>query len=120
MVFDDASQWYAETKASFNAIFPFLRSGGYYIIEDWGWAHWPGDRWQKDGGIWSDRPALSNLIIELVMLCATVATWLQTLISTVTEPFSGKAPPSKWMLILMFPDSITTGGKKHGNLFNIG
>jgi len=71
VVFDDASHFYAETKASFNIIFPFLRQGGYYIIEDWSWAHWPGDLWQKDGGIWADKPALSNLIFELTMLCAT-------------------------------------------------
>jgi len=71
VVFDDASHFYAETKASFNIIFPFLRQGGYYIIEDWAWAHWPGDLWQKDGGIWANKPALSNLIFELLMLCAT-------------------------------------------------
>jgi len=71
VVFDDASHFYAETKASFNTIFPFLRQGGYYIIEDWAWAHWPTDRWQKDGGIWADKLALSNLIFELLMLCAT-------------------------------------------------
>jgi len=52
-------------------IFPFLRQGGYYIIEDWAWAHWSTDRWQKDGGIWADKPALSNLIFELIMLSAT-------------------------------------------------
>jgi len=45
VVVDDASHFYAETKASFNIIFPFLRQGGYYIIEDWAWAHWPGDLW---------------------------------------------------------------------------
>lgn len=57
--------------ASFNLIFPHLRTGGYYVIEDWAWAHWPGDQWQKDGGIWSDKPALTNLIFELVMLSAS-------------------------------------------------
>ncbi len=71
MVFDDASHFLDETKSSFNTIFPYLRHGGYYIIEDWAWAHWPGDQWQKDGGIWADRSAMTNLIFEIVMACPT-------------------------------------------------
>jgi len=71
LVIDDASHFLDETTASFNLIFPHLRTGGYYVIEDWAWAHWPGDQWQKDGGIWVDKPALTNLIFELVMLSAS-------------------------------------------------
>jgi hypothetical protein len=70
---DDASHAYAETKASFNAAFPRLRPGGLFVIEDWGWAHWPGDMWQKDGGLWPDKPALSNLGVELMMASASAA-----------------------------------------------
>lgn len=73
LVVDDASHFYDETKASFNAAFPCLRDGGVYVIEDWAWAHWPGDLWQKDGGIWRDRPALSNLAVEIVMTCASAS-----------------------------------------------
>jgi hypothetical protein len=39
LVIDDASHLYAETKATFEAVFPRLRNGGVYVIEDWGWAH---------------------------------------------------------------------------------
>jgi hypothetical protein len=41
LVIDDASHRYEPTRASFEALFPLLRPGGFYIIEDWAWAHWP-------------------------------------------------------------------------------
>ena len=34
-VMDDASHLLEETRASFNALFPRLRPGGAYVIEDW-------------------------------------------------------------------------------------
>jgi len=37
LVIDDASHRYAETRASFEALFPLLRPGGLFVIEDWGW-----------------------------------------------------------------------------------
>jgi predicted O-methyltransferase YrrM len=39
LIIDDASHLVAETRASFNRLFPHLRPGGLYVIEDWGWAH---------------------------------------------------------------------------------
>jgi hypothetical protein len=41
LVFDDASHIYGPTKTSFETLFPLLRTGGLYIIEDWAWGHWP-------------------------------------------------------------------------------
>jgi cephalosporin hydroxylase len=41
LVIDDASHTYDATKASFEALFPLLRPGGLYVIEDWAWGHWP-------------------------------------------------------------------------------
>ena len=35
LVIDDASHFLDETRASFDALFPHLRSGGLYLIEDW-------------------------------------------------------------------------------------
>lgn len=67
---DDGCHFLDETRRAFNAIFPFLVSGGYYVIEDWGWAHWPGF-WQEGGGPWKDRPAMSVFIFELIMLAAS-------------------------------------------------
>jgi len=74
LVIDDASHFYHETRETFRALFPRVRAGGLYAIEDWGWAHWPGDHWQKDrgGDYFRDKPPLSNLLIELMLLCASV------------------------------------------------
>ena len=39
LVVDDASHLYAESKASFEVLFPRLRPGGLYLLEDWSWQH---------------------------------------------------------------------------------
>jgi predicted O-methyltransferase YrrM len=43
LVIDDASHLYEQTRASFEVLFPRVRPGGLYIIEDWAadhqWAH---------------------------------------------------------------------------------
>jgi hypothetical protein len=62
LVVDDASHWYEETKASFETVMPYLRPGGWYVIEDWPWAH--AAPWQERGNLWEDKPALSNLIFR--------------------------------------------------------
>jgi SAM-dependent methyltransferase len=66
VIIDDASHEYAHTKRSFEIAFPYLRPGGLYVIEDWGWAHWKG--WE---GFMVGQPAMSMLIFEAIMLCAT-------------------------------------------------
>lgn len=73
LVIDDASHFYHETRETFRALFPRLREGGLYVVEDWGWAHWPGDHWQKDRGgeYFRSKPPLSNLLLELMLLCAS-------------------------------------------------
>lgn len=69
LVIDDASHFYQETKESFNMIFPYLKPGGFYIIEDWSWSHAPHDIWQSKDGRWSDKLPLTNLIFEIIMTC---------------------------------------------------
>jgi predicted O-methyltransferase YrrM len=39
LVVDDASHFYDETRASFEVLFPHLRPGGVFVIEDWSWQH---------------------------------------------------------------------------------
>lgn len=39
LVIDDASHRYELTRTSFNVLFPRLRDGGLYVIEDWSWVH---------------------------------------------------------------------------------
>jgi hypothetical protein len=68
LVIDDASHQLAESKKSFEVIFPHVISGGVYIIEDWSWAHL-GGIYQTDK--WLERPALSNLVFDLTMLAAS-------------------------------------------------
>ena len=39
LVVDDASHYLAPTRASFNVLFPLLRPGGVFVIEDWSAEH---------------------------------------------------------------------------------
>jgi hypothetical protein len=70
LVVDDGCHFLEETRATFETVFPFLRPGGVYVIEDWSWAHTPGD-FQEKGGLWPEKPALTLLLLELAMLCAS-------------------------------------------------
>jgi hypothetical protein len=66
LVVDDASHLLAETRRSFNTLFPYLRPGGVYAIEDWSWAHVT-----DSYVVWPDRTPLTVLILELVLACAS-------------------------------------------------
>lgn len=41
VVIDDASHLYEPSRASLEILLPRVRPGGYYILEDWAWSHWP-------------------------------------------------------------------------------
>ena len=71
VIIDDASHQYALSKQAFDATFPLLRPGGIYVLEDWGWAHWQGGRWQSPDDPWFGQPALTNLLFQLVMANAS-------------------------------------------------
>jgi SAM-dependent methyltransferase len=64
-VIDDASHEYAATKAAFETIFPYLRPGGAYIVEDWAWGH--SHKWPTDER--ADMPLMSPLLSELMLVC---------------------------------------------------
>jgi hypothetical protein len=66
LVMDDASHYYELTKISFETLFPLIRPGGFYIIEDWAWWHWQGLE-----SYYSDATPLSKLIFELVEAAGT-------------------------------------------------
>jgi predicted O-methyltransferase YrrM len=72
-VVDDASHLYPQTKTTFEVLFPRLRPGGVFVIEDWAWAHYPEALWQASGGWFHDRPALTNLAVELLLVAGTSA-----------------------------------------------
>lgn len=75
LVIDDASHKYSLTKASLNVLLPRLRPGGVYVLEDWGWAHSPGEypqRRQETEKYFANSPIpLSRLVLELVMVVAS-------------------------------------------------
>lgn len=68
LVIDDASHLYPHTAASFDAVFPFLKPGGTFVVEDWAWAHWAD---YQDIPYWNDKQALTNLLFEVCMSCGT-------------------------------------------------
>ena len=83
LVIDDASHLFPETCVSFNLLFPRLRPGGLYVIEDWSWQHMRDDRLESElstpeaherlarhlaAGVPEDKtPPLSFLILELAL-----------------------------------------------------
>lgn len=67
LVIDDASHIYDLSVTTFDILFPRVRTGGYYVIEDWGWAHWPGFAGDL---VNSGSRALSSMVLELVMATA--------------------------------------------------
>jgi predicted O-methyltransferase YrrM len=71
LVVDDASHTYEETRTSFEFLFPLLRPGGIYVIEDWSWAHHP--NYQSPDARFSKRHALSNLLFEQIMLLGSTS-----------------------------------------------
>jgi hypothetical protein len=64
MVVDDASHSYALTRQSFELLYPRLIGGGFYIIEDWAWAHLA--LFQQQDTLAAQQPALTNLIFDLI------------------------------------------------------
>jgi hypothetical protein len=64
LVVDDASHSYELTKKSFMVLFPLMKAGGTYLIEDWAWSH--GMQAQLGGHPWEKNPAMTNLIYEII------------------------------------------------------
>jgi Methyltransferase domain len=74
IVIDDASHLYDLTKKSFETLFPFLRPGGLYIIEDWAWDHW--QDYSSTGHEWASELPLTKLITEIVEAAGTSREWI--------------------------------------------
>jgi SAM-dependent methyltransferase len=71
LVLDDASHRLHETRASFNTLFPLLRPGGVYAVEDWAWGHQDRAvelaRRSGSSGWWPGGPPLTILAVEAVL-----------------------------------------------------
>jgi len=66
IVFDDCSHQYAPTLASFEHLFPLVRDGGYYIVEDWAWAL--SGEFQSPTHPWAVFPPLHPIVHALTDL----------------------------------------------------
>jgi hypothetical protein len=72
LITEDASHFYPQSKATFEACFGYLRPGAPYVLEDWGWAHWNSPEWQDNAPLrYATKLPLSQLIFELSMLLAS-------------------------------------------------
>lgn len=69
LVVDDASHIFEPALSSFEIAFPYLRSYGYYVIEDWGWSHWAG--FENHPFNVNKLGSLTNLVILLIMALAS-------------------------------------------------
>jgi predicted O-methyltransferase YrrM len=89
LVVDDASHRYEDTKRSFEILYPLLRPGGIYVIEDWSWAHRPD--YQADDARLSGTPALTNLLFEQLLLLgstrAIAEIRVRSFLYTLRKPF---------------------------------
>lgn len=41
IVIDDCSHLAGPTRLAFDTLFPYVRPGGFYVVEDWGTGYWP-------------------------------------------------------------------------------
>jgi hypothetical protein len=86
LVIDDASHELHATRASFETLFPLLRSGGLYLIEDWNWEIYP--TFHQQDHPFAGREGLVSLVKELVDMAARgeVRLTISQLLVTVERP----------------------------------
>jgi len=70
LVIDDASHLLAPSLTTFNTVFPRLRPGGSYVLEDWGWAHRLAAP-PVDVGEFLTQAPLTRMVVEATMTCAS-------------------------------------------------
>jgi cephalosporin hydroxylase len=101
LIIDDASHEYEHSVLSFEAAFPYLKPGGYYVIEDWGWSHWPG--FENYAQTKAHLKSFSNLVFELTMACATNRAGIESVLVKPAMVIVQKADNAK----RINPDSFT-------------
>ncbi len=62
--------FYEPARDLFEFLFPRLREGGFYFLENWGWKHWPA--FQNNDHPWAGRTPLSKLVEELTLAAVRV------------------------------------------------
>lgn len=71
LVVDDASHQLEPTRASFDALFPRLRPGGAYLIEDWGTGADKAANAAIETYLLGLGTPLANLVFELLLTCGS-------------------------------------------------
>lgn len=66
LVLDDGSHLPKETTTSFETLFPYLRVGGVYVIEDWNWELLP--EFRHPDHVWASTDGLVGLVTNLARL----------------------------------------------------
>ncbi len=92
LVIDDASHMYPLTKATFETLFPLLRPGGLYIIEDWAWSLWK--EFHAPDHPWIRQPQLTRLILEIAEAVGST----QTFAGRIRLPEAG--PETCWRTLM--------------------
>jgi len=69
LVIDDASHQLIPSMASFNLLFPRLRPGGIFVIEDWSWEHFAEREYGLSFTGWSIT-GFAKLTLMTVLACA--------------------------------------------------
>ena len=65
LVIDDGSHLLEETRTSFETLFPRLRMGGLYVIEDWNWELNP--TFREPGHYFATRDGLVGFVADLAL-----------------------------------------------------
>jgi hypothetical protein len=68
-VIDDASHFYKQSRRSFEVVFPRIKPGGIYCLEDWQWSF--ESQFQEKGAPLATQRALVDLVHELLAVMAS-------------------------------------------------
>ncbi|AYO83647.1 class I SAM-dependent methyltransferase [Methylobacterium brachiatum] len=106
LIIDDASHSYELSLETFNGLFPRVKPGGIYAIEDWGWGHWQEGGFQDPSNIEYNRPALSNLPLFCLMACTARQAGIARVDATSDTVFvhrNSQALPDNFKIEASFP-----------------
>ncbi|PCJ15714.1 MAG: hypothetical protein COB04_12695 [Gammaproteobacteria bacterium] len=77
LVIDDASHFVDQTRNSFNALFPLVKPGGVFVIEDWSWAHGKHDGPEDFAAFYPNHAPLTTLIFEIILACPSTGDYIE-------------------------------------------
>ncbi len=96
LIVDDGSHLLDHTRDTFEILFPHLKRGGLYVIEDYGWSQNQGFAYLAEDR-YRNQPTTTQLVLELTMLMCTHPNWITRVVAdcnTITVE-KGPAPVTK-------------------------